>query len=68
MNTSSHHHSVRQLERLKERLVGYYEEWRTIESEEVQYPSFEAYVLEEETQLAERLEADLIEHLREFDP
>lgn len=68
MNASSNAHSLSQLERLKERLVGYHQEWRTIESEEIQYPSFEAYVLEEETQLAERLEADLIEHLKEFDP
>lgn len=56
---------------LKQRLVAYAEEWRTLRDEQIdlcEYISFDGYVEEQEAQLEARLGADQIEHLREFDP
>ena len=52
---------------LKERSVKYYEEWTLLQDGEVEYPTFQTYILEQECQREARLEADRVEHLREFD-
>ena len=52
----------------KERSVKYYEEWTLLQDGEVEYPTFQDFCLEQECQREARLEADRVEHMREFDP
>jgi len=55
---------------IKERILGYAEEWRTLRDEQIdlcEYISFDGYVEEQEAQLEARLAADIVEHLREFE-